>query len=153
MILPQIATKEYYTIFMQQLDMLLLDLYGYSMSELQERLTSAYDYKFAHIISAHLASNNLVLTSDTVSAVDACLRELKESLLAVNTLELYIAFHPTELFLRKLNSWVALNLPSHTLLDLKIDSRIIAGAKIYFNGRTLDASFATGLLKARKDLR
>ena len=151
MILPQIDTKEYYVIFMQQLDMLLLDLYGYDSKELEDRLQSVYDHKFTHIIKSVLASEDLTLSAPNIGHIDSKLRMLKEDMLNVNNLELHIALYPNEAFLQKIRSWVALHLPSRTLIDIRVDRSILAGARIYYNGSYFDGTFSQGFSRYEGD--
>ncbi len=58
-------------------------------------------------------------------------------------LSLVIAFEPNEETLKSLSEWLFLNTHKEVLLDITVDSKIIGGATISFNGKYTDCSIKT----------
>jgi hypothetical protein len=58
-------------------------------------------------------------------------------------LSLTVAFEPTEETFKLLSEWFLLNIHKEALLDITVDTKIIAGAKVSFNGKYSDHSIKT----------
>ncbi len=56
------------------------------------------------------------------------------------SIEITLAFNPTENTLNILNDWFLVNLKHQFLLDIKVDKKIIAGISINYNGKFFENS-------------
>ena len=55
-------------------------------------------------------------------------------------LSLVVAFEPNEETFKLLSEWLLLNIHKQVLLDITIDTKLIAGATVSFNGKYVDCS-------------
>ena len=69
--------------------------------------------------------------------------KVQESVAAIPVLSLTLAFEPTVESMKALTDWFLLNLKKQVLFDVKVDTSIIGGALITFNGKFLDFSIKT----------
>ena len=68
------------------------------------------------------------------------LKDLKASLANFQTLDLKIAFEPSQATLEKITTWAKANLGELVVVNCEFDPQIIAGAEISFAGKYTDAS-------------
>jgi F0F1-type ATP synthase delta subunit len=66
--------------------------------------------------------------------------KIREKVSSMPVISLTLAFEPGEETLKILSDWFPLNINRQILLDIKIDTNLIAGAYISFNGKYLDSS-------------
>lgn len=145
MYLNEIGTKEYFDQFVRNINQLLLDLFGTSAEQLNVQLDTTYDYKFATIIRNALAKEHLDFSEANKLRVDSLLRKILKEAKDIDFIELHIAFEPTERFLGVLKSWVYRNVNEKTLLDIRVDKKVIGGAVLIHGGTYTDLSLGTKL--------
>jgi F0F1-type ATP synthase delta subunit len=68
------------------------------------------------------------------------LEKIQKLISSIPILTLTLAFEPKESTMKALSDWFMLNLKRQFVFDFKVDSNIIAGAIINFNGKYLDFS-------------
>ena len=74
------------------------------------------------------------------SALKDFFDKIREKISSMPVISLTLAFEPGEETLKILSDWFPLNINKQVLLDIKIDTNLIAGAYISFNGKYLDSS-------------
>jgi len=77
---------------------------------------------------------------ETPEKESAFLEELKKHLLEMPSLKLEIAFEPAEKFLEKISLWLEKELGQKIILDINVNSKIIGGAIIEYQGKYLNLS-------------
>jgi F0F1-type ATP synthase delta subunit len=85
-----------------------------------------------------LRDNNI--NTSTVSDLKAFFDKLQENIKNIPTLSLSLAFEPNEETLKLLDEWFTLNLKKQFIFDIAVNTKIIGGAAINFNGKYLDCS-------------
>ena len=80
------------------------------------------------------------IASESNTALKQFLTQLQETIAALPVLSLTIAFEPTEKTMKALSEWFLINSNRQVLFAVTVDSRIIAGASISFNGKDQDFS-------------
>lgn len=85
-----------------------------------------------------MRENNV--NSESITAVQDFLKKIQESLSNLPMISLTIAFEPSEEMLTILSQWFVSNVNKQVLFDIHIDSSIIAGTKITYNGKFKDYS-------------
>lgn len=145
MIYDFIDTKEELLVLSSNVDSFLLDLYRYSGEELENHISNTYDYRFKSILENVLSKEGLSLKNSSTVDIEAKIKALKDSLADANIVELKISFSPTQKFIGQIKNWLMSNIGTNVLLDLKIDSDVLAGAVITYNGRYNDLSLSTAL--------
>jgi hypothetical protein len=76
-----------------------------------------------------------------IKPIGEYLNKLKEEITRVETVEITLAFNPSQDFLDKLSNRVKTAFGKNVVPDISIDQGIIAGAKIAFMGKIKDLSF------------
>jgi F0F1-type ATP synthase delta subunit len=89
-----------------------------------------------------LLRNNNVNTS-SVSDLKSFFDKLQEKIKTLPTLSLSIAFEPNEKTLELLDEWFTLNLKKQFIFDIAVNTNLVGGAAINFNGKYLDCSIKT----------
>jgi hypothetical protein len=69
------------------------------------------------------------------SALEDFLDKIKEKVSSLPVISLTLAFEPRSETLKSLSDWFPLNINKQVLLDIKVDTDIIAGAYISYNGK------------------
>jgi F0F1-type ATP synthase delta subunit len=72
---------------------------------------------------------------------------LKETLLKTPIVKLEIAFEPRESFILEMREWFKKNLGKRVILDIFVNSKIVGGAKIEYQGKWKDYSLAKKIEK------
>jgi F0F1-type ATP synthase delta subunit len=71
------------------------------------------------------------------------LKQVLEKISSLSTVSLTLAFEPENQILHELSEWFILNINRQVLLDIKTDSKLIAGVAINYNGKYKDYSART----------
>lgn len=77
---------------------------------------------------------------EKTDAIKTFLLKMQDTVSKLPVLDLTIAFEPKEKTLQAITDWYSLTTKKQVLLNITIDPELIAGAKINFRGRYLDAS-------------
>jgi len=85
-----------------------------------------------------LRNNNILPNSGP--ALKDFLGKLQEKISSLPVISLTLAFEPGERDLESIFDWFPLNINKQLLLDIKVDTDIIAGAYINYNGKYSDFS-------------
>lgn len=72
--------------------------------------------------------------------IQEILEEIIASIDKMSVLSLEVAFEPTGRTVEKINSWLKENIKSQVLLDFIVNTSLIAGSRIYFEGKVGDYS-------------
>jgi len=80
------------------------------------------------------------LNGTTATDVQEFLKKLQETASSLPIVSLAIAFEPTEETLQALSRWFLSTLNMHVLFDIQLDTALIAGATITYNGKFKDYS-------------
>jgi len=87
---------------------------------------------------AFLRNNNVQL--DSLAQIQSFLTTLQQKVSHLPVLTLTLAFDPTEETLEKLADWFILNTKQHLLFDITVNTELIAGVTITYNGKYVDTS-------------
>jgi hypothetical protein len=83
---------------------------------------------------------NSKISPSSNSALKDILDKIREKVSSMPVISLTLAFEPGEETLKSLSDWFPLNINRQVLLDIKVDTNLIAGAYISFNGKYSDSS-------------
>jgi len=75
---------------------------------------------------------------------------LKENLKNLPKVTIEIAFDPSVDFILKLKNWFLENLKKSLVLEIKVNPKIVGGARIYYLGKYFDFSLATEIEELQK---
>jgi hypothetical protein len=75
---------------------------------------------------------------------------LKENLKNLPKVTIEIAFDPSVDFILKLKNWFLENLKKSLVLEIKVNPKIVGGARIYYLGKYFDFSLATKIEELQK---
>ena len=128
-ILQKIYSVDDRSVFISQIDIVQESIYKPELSN------QSLD-KFANLISDLIQSS-----SNKVEL----LNELRDKVGKMRILDLTISFEPRILDVERIVGWVKNNFGSDVIVAYKVDSGIIGGAKIAFNGRFLDETLVNKL--------
>src|SRR5437868_6106563 len=78
--------------------------------------------------------------TESPAALKEFLNKIKNTITALPTLSLTLAFEPREQTLQALAEWFILQTKTQVLFDITVDPKLIAGAAINFKGKYLDFS-------------
>jgi F0F1-type ATP synthase delta subunit len=131
--LSQIKTKEDKLSLLSMIDNINAILYTKSFkTELKKKAPK----EFYEILNKDFTKLKWQLRS-----IGEYLNELKEEIVSVETVEITLAFNPSQDFLDKLSNRVKTDFGKNVAPDVIVDQGIIAGAKIAFMGKIKDLSF------------
>ncbi|QQS39317.1 hypothetical protein IPM62_01760 [Candidatus Woesebacteria bacterium] len=84
------------------------------------------------------------------------LKDIKLRLTKVESIELGLALEPNEKTLTRLKNWININIGTNIVMDIKVNSDLVAGATVSYNGNygdfTLAQSFKTKFENKKTDL-
>jgi F0F1-type ATP synthase delta subunit len=86
-----------------------------------------------------LLRDNKIVSSST-GDVQNFLKKIQETVIALSVVSLTIAFEPTEETLKVFSQWFLSSLNKQVLFDIHVDTNLIAGATITYNGKFKDYS-------------
>lgn len=66
--------------------------------------------------------------------------KIQETISSLPTADLTLAIEPNEQILKSISDWFLINLKKQVLIELDVNSNIIAGAAVSFQGKHLDCS-------------
>jgi len=72
------------------------------------------------------------------SEIDKLIKEIKER----PVVELTLSFEPSEKSLRKIGVWIEQNIEKNVLIDIRVDTGIVGGAVVEYNGKHFDGSWS-----------
>jgi F0F1-type ATP synthase delta subunit len=84
-----------------------------------------------------LRDNNI--TAD-IPVLKEFLTKIQEKIKTLPVLPIVLAFEPKSQTLQALSDWFEMNLKKQVLFDISVDSHLIGGAAITFNGKSRDYS-------------
>lgn len=116
---------------------------------LEQALSDAFGIQKKEKFMKLFRENNV--NTEKVDALKAFLLKMQDTVSKLPVLELTIAFEPKEKILQAITDWYALTTKKQILLNISIDPELIAGAKINFKGRYLDASLKPVFEKILQD--
>lgn len=105
---------------------------------LEHALTQHFGVNKKDRIISILRTNNI--QTDSLPAVKEFTFVLMAKISALPVLSLAIAFEPQEQTLKSLSEWFFINMHKQMLFDIAVDRKVIAGAKITYNGKFFDFS-------------
>jgi hypothetical protein len=105
---------------------------------LEKALTEHFGMKKKDQFITLLRNNKINVFSN--SDLKTFFEKIQATISNLPLLSLVIAFEPTEDTLKMLSEWLLLNIHKEVLFDISIDTKIIAGATISFNGKFADCS-------------
>jgi F0F1-type ATP synthase delta subunit len=79
---------------------------------------------------------NIFVNSDLKAFLDKIQARISD----LPVLSLVVAFEPTDETFKILSEWLILNIHKEVLLDITIDTKLIGGATVSFNGKYADCS-------------
>ena len=147
-LLKEVKTYERLQHLMTEVDSVNLALSGDTSEDIAALIEESAP-SFAPILIVHLSNQNIV---DKESAI-ATLTELTEALEGIESLELTLAFEPTEAVTNTLYSWVAENVDKNVVLDFRRNPSIMSGDLVSYKGKYGDFSGAKDLKEAFVGLR
>lgn len=106
--------------------------------DLEKSLTETFGVHKKDLLMKLLRENNILPTAH--AQVQEFLKKLKETIPVLPVVSLTIAFEPTDETLQKLAQWFLFTIKKNVLFDIQIDTTLIAGAKITYNGKFKDYS-------------
>lgn len=139
-LLSVIQTKRDLIILLDEIAMLKLSVYKTDSSKFESVLREKVRKKTADILTNYMEKGNLT----TAAARETFLNSLEVGLKKIPFVELTVALEPTGTTSEKIVSWVRGSAPG-SIVDLKIDRNIIAGAIISSNGKYFDGSISKKL--------
>jgi hypothetical protein len=106
--------------------------------DLEKALIEQFGVRKKDKFNTLLRDSGIPLNSS--SALKNFLSDIQEKVSSFPIVTLKLAFEPGEETLRNLYDWFPLNINKQILLDIEVDSSIIAGAQINYGGKSLDCS-------------
>jgi F0F1-type ATP synthase delta subunit len=86
------------------------------------------------------------------SDLETFINTIQDKIANLPILSLTIAFEPNEETLNVLSEWLFLNIHKEVLFDINIDTKLIAGAAISFNGKYADCTIKSRFDQIFKDV-
>lgn len=80
------------------------------------------------------------------------LEEFEQKLARMPRLRLYLAFVPGPKQIEVIGGWARENIDRNVLLDLRLDKSLVAGARIVWQGRSLNYSLSQGLRENHRQI-
>ncbi len=117
-------------------------IYKEGKKPLNEKIKARVSENFRSLISQLEAADELPSTRKELTAFFKGAIEYAEKIPSV---KLALAFLPSQDFLKKISSWLAVELGKKAVVDISVDEKIIAGATIEYDGEYRDFSFAAKL--------
>jgi len=106
--------------------------------DLEKALLTHYGARKRDKFIALLRNNKVNIY--TASDLEAFFNKIQTRISSLPILSLTIAFEPIDETFKILSDWLALNIHREALLDINIDTKIIGGATVSFNGKYADCS-------------
>jgi F0F1-type ATP synthase delta subunit len=128
---------------MHQIDNLIESIFNTKMT-FTEKLDLYLEFSIKNNILLLLEKSG-VDTGDS-KAVEKFLNDLKLKIKAIPTFELHIAYDPNMITIKHLAEWIYFNLHQNVLIDVKVDTALIAGGIIGFNGKMGDFTLKKKIL-------
>ena len=97
-----------------------------------------------------LRDNNI--SPGSASALKDFFDKIQEKISSMPVISLTLAIEPGEETLKSLSDWFPLNINKQVLLDIKVDTNLIAGAYVSFNGKYSDSSVKPIFDQASKEI-
>ena len=85
-----------------------------------------------------LRENNI--NAESLDAAKKFLEKIQGSIASLPILTLTLAFEPKEATLKALSEWFLINTKKQVLFDIAVNTKLVAGATINFNGKYFDFS-------------
>lgn len=126
-VLSKISTVTDRAVFIEQIDLYLEAIYK---PELLKQSVS----RFANLIDNFISNSNQKVEM---------LSQLRTAVAQMNIMEIVIAYEPRVIDIEKITMWVKANMGVGVIIDLKVDSGIVGGAKLNFAGKYIDESLLT----------
>lgn len=105
---------------------------------LEKTLTTQFGIQKADIFLKLLREHNINTAS--TQTVQDFFKNIQETVSHLSTVSLTIAFEPSDETIKVLSQWFVFNMNKQVLFDIQVDHKLIAGAKINYNGKFKDYS-------------
>jgi F0F1-type ATP synthase delta subunit len=106
--------------------------------DLEKALMEQFGIKKKDKFIAYLRNNKVDLAS--TSALKETLAKIQETISTLSVISLTIAIEPNEQIIKAISNWFSLNIDSQVLFDIQVDSNIVAGCTMTYNGKCLTFS-------------
>ncbi len=77
---------------------------------------------------------------ESTQALNKFVTRVQETISSMEVASLTLAIEPNDELLKAISDWFFLNLKKQVLLEILVDSNLIAGAIVSYNGKLLDSS-------------
>jgi F0F1-type ATP synthase delta subunit len=120
-----------------QLDQILREI-----EEVEQAIYSKNESAFTQLANSNTQKllGSLLADKDTIESRNSVIESIRENLKKVQTIELMLGIDPSQEMIDKISAWVKKNISEYGVVDIKIDKEIIAGARISYQGRYIDAT-------------
>jgi hypothetical protein len=134
-IISGVKTKTELNNLMRELDVLESSLYTNSENSFEETLNHSVNEKLSEAVHDVLqnAENNVNLETKRT-----LINEIKNGVKSLKIMTIEIPIQPSEEMIIKIHKWVTENTGAGKILDIIVDSNIIGGARITFEGKNVD---------------
>lgn len=120
-----------------EIDSLLNSLFHEGRKDFEKALNSI-NYEVAEVIRNEFLNKDPDVKNKEV--IREFLNQLKDNVQNLRTIKLSLAFSPSQDSIDKIHDWIIENIGDGYILDLQVDSTIIGGARIFFQGKYSDSS-------------
>ena len=110
-------------------------------SKPSEIIANEFPYELNKIILK--MANDLGVNIEDKLAIQSFFKRIIEAISGLSVINLTLAIEPDLETIKLINQWFYLNIGKMVLLDITLDTSLIGGAIVSFNGRTIDSSLIT----------
>jgi F0F1-type ATP synthase delta subunit len=130
--------------FSSEIDMLSTSLFKTDSNGFKETLETKLQRNLGNLIADSLRTQNIAYTDTEI--LQRYFSGLKEYITHLPTMQLTIAYHPTNEQIEKLSEWIRVHTGKPVIIHLHYDPRTLGGAIITYGGKYADLT-----LKRRMD--
>lgn len=123
--------------FLAEIDLLMESLFT-TKTDISEKMSKVFPAEKKNAIENSCHQNGIDVKN--YISVQRFLLDLKEYLKNLPMVNLTLAFNPKEEIIRRISSWFSYKLNTNVILHITVDSELIGGAIIGFNGKYIDGS-------------
>lgn len=135
--------------FISKIDALLFKIYQH-MGNVEEHLDTIFDKETAAKIRTQAASSHVDISNYVL--FQKFLLEIKEQIMALSSITLFLAFEPQDVSLKKFSDYFMKAWGRKFLFRIEVKKEIIGGAVIVFNGTYRDYSLKSKLKKITQEM-
>jgi len=141
-------TKSQANDFSTRLSKIIAHLYETDFN-LEKELLDEFGIQKKDKIMTLLRTNEVNI--DKVDVLKVFLLKMQDTIAHLPVLDITIAFEPKEKTLQDMTEWFIMNIKRQMLLNITLNTDIIGGAQLGFNGKYFDASIKPAFEKALKE--